>query len=180
MDFIQVAAQTPDLHVLFNFLYSLVLAAFRDGEEDRCLSAAMGKPAAGARGRGPAPLLLPAPRCYMMSMRKPSHQETSPGTAPRAAGHAPVRARRSIPARPRPRPWPGAPRLRTVRAASSGSRLRVRAHVRGVPGPALRSAATGGVAVQLSTTGVHWLRLWGVTLAFVAQTCLFQISPQLI
>lgn len=31
--FIQDAAQTPDLLVLFNFFYSLFLAPFPDGEE---------------------------------------------------------------------------------------------------------------------------------------------------
>lgn len=41
--FIQDAAQTPDLHLLCNFLYS-VLAAFRNAEKGRCLRAAQPDP----------------------------------------------------------------------------------------------------------------------------------------
>lgn len=110
MGFIQDAAQTPDLRLLCNFLYS-VLAEFRNAEKSRCLRAAQPNPSWQAGS-----LLLRHPageRGATCCGRK--------GCLGRA-GPAPVRA------------WAQCPTAAgrcAGRGTARGSRLRVRAHVQG-------------------------------------------------
>lgn len=110
MDFIQDAAQTPDLRLLYNFLYS-VLAEFRNAEKSRCLRAAQPDPCWQA---GSLLLLHPAGERGATC----SGWKGCLGLA----GPAPVRA------------WaqrPAAAGRCAGRGTARGSRLRVRAHVRG-------------------------------------------------
>lgn len=61
--FTQDAAQTPDLLVLYYFLYSLVLVPFRDGEERQLPESSGDQTLSGEKyqgcGRDPAPPLVP-------------------------------------------------------------------------------------------------------------------------
>lgn len=121
MDFVQDAAQTPDLRLLCNFLYS-VLAEFRNAEKSRCLRAAQPDPCWQA---GSLLLLHPAGERGATC----SGWKGCLGLA----GPAPVRA------------WaqrPAAAGRCAGRGTARGSRLRVRAHVRGWRGqPRLGSHA---------------------------------------
>lgn len=97
--FIQDAAQTPDLLVLFNFFYSHVSAPLRDGEERQVPESSTDQidPRRGKEqgcGEDRPPLGSPVP--LVIHDEDAKHQplgETSPNPARRAAGHAPVRAR---------------------------------------------------------------------------------------
>lgn len=108
--FIQDAAQTPDLLVLFYSLYSLVLAPFRDGEErqvpesgsDQTLSRENAQDAEGTRH----PSYPQSGWCYMMRMRNLNLPEKLPQAPPARCWPRPGTCWGAAPQR-RPRPRPG-------------------------------------------------------------------------
>lgn len=90
--FFQDAAQTPDLRVLLNFLYSLVLAPFWDGEERQVPESGSGQSPAGK-----IPSMRKGTGTLLFLVRLALHDEDAKAQPTRENSRAPPGARQATP-----------------------------------------------------------------------------------